>query len=49
MKNMNRGGGGEDIFTFVLTQTKINNNTQNDLHLEKIRKLTLLVEWRCLK
>ena len=53
MKHMNRGGGGGgaggDIFVFVLTKTKINDDTQSGLHLEKVRKLALLVKWRCLK
>ena len=43
-----RGAGG-DIFVFVLTKTKINDDTQSGLHLEKARKLALLVKWRCLK
>ena len=50
MKKMNRGvGTGGDIFVFVLTKRKISNNTQSSLHLEKIRKLALLVKWRSLK
>ena len=41
---MNRGGGGGgeaggDIFVFVLTKTKLNENTQSGLHLENIKKL----------
>ena len=40
-----RGAGG-DIFVFVLTKTKINDNTQSGLHLENLRKLALLVKWR---
>ena len=43
------GGAGGDIFVFVLTKTKINDDTQSGLHLEKVRKLALLVKWRCLK
>ena len=44
-----RGGGRGDIFVFVLTKTKINDDTQSGLHLEKVRKLARLVKWRCLK
>ena len=50
MKNMNgRGGGRGRHFVFVLTKTKINDDTQSGLHLEKVRKLALLVKWTCLK
>ena len=38
-----RGAGGD------IAKTKINDNTQSSLHLEKVRKLALLVEWRYLK
>ena len=48
---MNRGGGGAggDISVFVLIKITINNNNQSGLRLEKIRKLALLLKWRCLK
>ena len=42
-----RGWAKGDIF--VLTKTKISDDTQSGLHLEKVRKLALLVKWRCFK
>ena len=47
---MNRGGGaGGDIFVFVLTKTKINENIQKWFASRKYKETRLLVKWRCFK